>query len=29
MADVEWINLSQDSDTWWPVVEKVMNIRVL
>jgi hypothetical protein len=26
---VEWIQLSQDTDRWWAVVNAVMNLRVL
>jgi hypothetical protein len=26
---VEWIQLAQDRDTWWAVVNTVMNLRVL
>jgi hypothetical protein len=28
-GDVEWINLAQDRDRWWALVNAVMNIRVL
>jgi hypothetical protein len=26
---VEWIQLAQDRDRWWAVVNTVMNLRVL
>jgi hypothetical protein len=26
---VEWIHLAQDRDRWWPLVNAVMNLRVL
>jgi hypothetical protein len=26
---VEWIQLAQDRDQWWAVVNTVMNLRVL
>jgi hypothetical protein len=26
---VEWIQLAQDGDKWWTVVNTVMNFRVL
>jgi hypothetical protein len=28
-ADVEWIQLAQDRDQWWALVNTVMNLRVL
>jgi hypothetical protein len=28
-ASVEWIQLAQDKDKWWAVVNTVMNFRVL
>ena len=27
-AGVYWINLAQDGDKWWDLVNVVMNIRV-
>jgi hypothetical protein len=26
--DVDWIHLAQDRDTWWALVNTVMNLRV-
>jgi hypothetical protein len=26
--DVDWIDLAEDRDTWWAVVNTVMNLRV-
>jgi len=26
---MDWIELTQDRDRWWPVVIEVMNLRVL
>jgi hypothetical protein len=26
---VEWTQLAQDRDRWWPVVNTVMNLRVM
>jgi hypothetical protein len=28
-GSVEWIQLAQDRDRWWAVVNAVMNLRVL
>jgi hypothetical protein len=28
-VSVDWIQLAQDRDWWWPVVNTVMNLRVL
>jgi hypothetical protein len=28
-GSVEWIQLAQDRDTWWALVNTVMNLRVL
>jgi hypothetical protein len=28
-GDVEWIQLAEDRDHWWAVVDTVMNLRVL
>jgi hypothetical protein len=25
---LDWINLAQDSDKWWALVDTVMNLRV-
>jgi hypothetical protein len=27
-VDVDWIHLAQDRDTWWALVNTVMNLRV-
>jgi hypothetical protein len=27
-GDVDWINLAQDRDRWWALVNTVMNLRV-
>jgi hypothetical protein len=27
--DVDWIQLAQDRDQWWALVNTVMNLRVL
>jgi hypothetical protein len=27
-GDVDWIPLAQDRDTWWDLVNTVMNLRV-
>jgi hypothetical protein len=27
-GDVDWINLAQDKDRWWALVNMVMNLRV-
>jgi hypothetical protein len=27
-GDMNWIDLAQDEDTWWPLVNAVMNLRV-
>jgi hypothetical protein len=27
-AGMEWINLAQDRDRWWALVNEVMNLRV-
>jgi hypothetical protein len=27
-GDVDWINLAQDRDRWWAIVNTVMNLRV-
>jgi hypothetical protein len=29
VGGVEWIQLAQDRDRWWAVVNAVMNLRVL
>jgi hypothetical protein len=28
-GDMEWIQLAQDRDRWWVLVNTVMNLRVL
>jgi hypothetical protein len=28
-GSVDWIQLAQDSDRWWAIVNTVMNLRVL
>jgi hypothetical protein len=28
IGDVDWINLTQDRDRWWALVNTVMNLRV-
>jgi hypothetical protein len=28
-GSIEWIQLAQDRDRWWAVVNMVMNLRVL
>ena len=28
MGDVDWIDLAQDRDRWWAVVNTVMSLRV-
>ena len=28
-ADMDWIEMAQDMDRWWPLVNEVMNLRVL
>jgi hypothetical protein len=28
-GSVDWIQLAQDRDRWWALVNKVMNLRVL
>jgi hypothetical protein len=25
---MDWIDLAQDMDRWWPLVNEVMNLRV-
>jgi hypothetical protein len=27
-GDVNWIHLAQDRDTWWALVNTMMNLRV-
>ena len=29
MWGMDWINLAEDRDRWWAVVNEVMNLRVL
>jgi hypothetical protein len=28
MGGIDWINLAEDRDRWWAVVNTVMNLRV-
>jgi hypothetical protein len=28
MGDMDWIQLAQDRDRWWALVNAVMNLRV-
>jgi hypothetical protein len=28
MGSMDWIDLAQDSDRWWALVNAVMNLRV-
>jgi hypothetical protein len=28
VGDMDWIDLAQDRDRWWEIVEVVMNLRV-
>ena len=28
-ADMDWIEMAQDTDRWWALVNAVMNLRVL
>jgi hypothetical protein len=28
MGDMDWIDMAQDRDRWWVVVNAVMNLRV-
>ena len=28
MGGMDWIDLAQDSDRWWALVNAVMNLRV-
>jgi hypothetical protein len=27
-GDMDWIDLAQDKDRWWDVVNAVMNLRI-
>jgi hypothetical protein len=27
-GDVDWIHLAQDRDTWWALVNMVMNLQI-
>ena len=28
LGGIDWINLSQDTDRWWALVNAVMNLQV-